>query len=381
MSEAAVQEPEVVEGDVVTEKQELAPAKPGALPAPATRRGITESQWRMLFNLYPGALPESALMVWDYCKTRGLDPMKKPCHIVPISVKNARTGNYEWRDVVMPGIYEYRITAHRTGLYNGHSEPEFGEDVKFAGVTAPAWCAMTALRFNPKTGKEMSFPVKVYFREVVATKRDGNANERWCRAPIQMLTKCAEAAALREAFPEEFGGEPTEEERAGDEPKVTVEPPPADPVRRSEKSDTSSPAPEQAQSSPAPCGDASASAPVPSTPPAAAETKPVTSSPAAAPASTGPGQITKNVRISEQLYIGKSKISDKPYYEVKGEEMVNGRARAGHTWVTQDEQLAKMSASCEGTESLFTITWHLGHLSGAQTTAKPVRILTAIAGA
>jgi hypothetical protein len=62
--------------------------------------------------------------------------------------------------------------------------------------------------------------VRVYFGEACATKFDKDkkihvANERWAKAPIQMLTKCAEAAGLREAFPDEFGGETTAEEMTG----------------------------------------------------------------------------------------------------------------------------------------------------------------------
>src|SRR6266542_2496358 len=103
--------------DVEHQQSEATAEKPGLvvrgpeLPEPVVRRGITEAKWRMLFNLYPGARADSALMVWDYCQARKLDPMKKPCHIVPMDVKDAQ-GNWTKRDVVMPGIYEYRITAH-----------------------------------------------------------------------------------------------------------------------------------------------------------------------------------------------------------------------------------------------------------------------------
>jgi hypothetical protein len=47
--------------------------------------------------LFPGANPNSVLLVWDYCLARKLDPLKKPCHIVPMEVKDAKTGTYEWR--------------------------------------------------------------------------------------------------------------------------------------------------------------------------------------------------------------------------------------------------------------------------------------------
>jgi phage recombination protein Bet len=185
------------------------------LPAPVARRGITESQWRTLANnLFPGAKSESVIMVWDYCVARKLDPMKKPCHIVPMKVGDT------WRDVVMPGIYEYRTTANRTGQYLGHSKPSYGPEIEYLGVKAPEWCELTVYRWNPASSQRGEFPVMVYFTEVVATSWDKEikgpkVNARWTKAPRQMLTKCAEAAGLREAFPDELGGEQTAEEMEG----------------------------------------------------------------------------------------------------------------------------------------------------------------------
>ncbi len=191
------------------------------LPEPVLRRGISEWQWRTLMNtLYPGAKGESVLLVWDYCKSRNLDPMKRPVHIVPMRVKVAGTDRYEWRDVVMPGIYEHRTTATRTGVYLGHAKPEYGPDLEYAGVTAPAWCDFTAYRWNAEAKQRAEFPVRTFFKEVCALNNQAKANQRWAQAPVQMLVKCAEAAALREAFPEELGGQTVEEEmdgqRAGD---------------------------------------------------------------------------------------------------------------------------------------------------------------------
>jgi phage recombination protein Bet len=191
------------------------------LPEPVSRRGITEPQWRTLMNtLYPGAKAESVLMVWDYCVARKLDPLKRPCHIVPIETKNPKTGAYEWRDTVWPGVYELRATAVRTGFYLGHSDPDYGPMATYAGVTAPEWCAMRFYRWNPTAGVRAEHPVKVWFREVVAVGKDKSgtnlkANSRWMKAPVQMLTKCTEAAGLRETFPDEIGGESTFEEMDG----------------------------------------------------------------------------------------------------------------------------------------------------------------------
>lgn len=191
------------------------------LPEPVARRGITEAQWRTLANnLYPGASSESVIMVWDYCVARKLDPLKKPCHIVPMQVKDAKTGDYNWRDVVMPGIYEYRTTATRTGLYLGHSKPEYGLPIDFMDVRAPEWCDITVYRWNIEAKIRAEYPVRVMFSEVAATtydKKNGTrkVNSRWTVAPLQMMTKCAEAAALREAFPDELGGTHTVEEMEG----------------------------------------------------------------------------------------------------------------------------------------------------------------------
>jgi phage recombination protein Bet len=191
-------------------------AEPG-LPAPVARRGITEAQWRtMMNNLFPGAKAESVIMVWDYCAARKLDPLKKPCHIVPMQVRT-HEGDYVWRDVVMPGIYEYRTTATRTGLYLGHSKPEYGPEADFLGVKAPAWCEIVIYRWNSEAKMRSEYPVRVKFAECCGTAKDKKTgdlyvNGRWSRAPEQMLTKCTEAAGLREAFPDELGGTHTAEE-------------------------------------------------------------------------------------------------------------------------------------------------------------------------
>jgi phage recombination protein Bet len=180
------------------------------------KRGLDAAQWSTLTNsLFPGARPESILMAVDYCRARRLDPMKKPCHIVPIWVKGPGGQGGAMRDVVMPGIYEYRTTAQRTGEYMGRSRFEHGPPVDFGGVTAPEWVEVTVYRWHAASGTKIEFPARVYFREVCATRKDGSANDRWARAPIQMAEKTCEAAALRAAFPDELGGEYTVEELEG----------------------------------------------------------------------------------------------------------------------------------------------------------------------
>ncbi len=191
-------------------------AESPTLPAPVARRGIEEAAWRTaMTSLFPGAKPESVIAVFDYCRARKLDPLKKPCHIVPMYVDG------QWRDVILPGIYEYRTTAQRTGEYMGHSKPEYGPEIEFLGIQVPEWCAMTVYRWNAAAKQRVEYPVQVFFRECAGTRKDKNQNnkvvlnQRWSVAPIQMMTKVCEAAGLREAFPDEFGGEQTFEEMDG----------------------------------------------------------------------------------------------------------------------------------------------------------------------
>lgn len=206
------------------------------LPEPVARRNISEETWLTLNNsVFPGALAQSILAACDYCAARGLDVLKKPVHIVPMQVeekhRNEQGGidkRKVWRDVIMPGIAEHRTTAFRTGCYLGKSAPVFGNDITHLGVTAPEWCDITVKRLV--AGHVAEFTHREYFVEAVATtKWDGQlrVNSMWTKRPRGQLVKCAEAGALREAFPEELGGELAAEEMEGrviDADAVTVTP-------------------------------------------------------------------------------------------------------------------------------------------------------------
>ncbi|MBS7036615.1 MAG: phage recombination protein Bet, partial [Bifidobacterium sp.] len=154
-----------------------------------------------------------------YCRARQLDPLLKPVHLVPMSVKDSRTGKSEWRDVVMPGIGLYRIQADRSGDYAGAREPEFGPDVTqtLTGVevTFPQWCKYTVFKRMP-SGEIVEFSAKEYWIENYATGgRDTTSpNAMWKKRPYGQLAKCAEAQALRKAWPE-IGQQPTAEEMEG----------------------------------------------------------------------------------------------------------------------------------------------------------------------
>lgn len=190
---------------------------PANIQTALTERNIDTAVWTTLQNsVFPGAKDESILLAVDYCKARKLDILKKPCHIVPMQVtlsgQRDNNGNDRkiWRDVIMPGIYEQRITAFRTGQMAGQDEPVFGNTVAFKGIEAPEWCRVTVYRFI--NGERCAFSHTEYFSEACSTTRDGSLNSMWRKRPRGQLAKCAEAGALRKAFPDELGGVITADE-------------------------------------------------------------------------------------------------------------------------------------------------------------------------
>lgn len=181
-------------------------------------RGLNETTWHVLTNsIFVGAQPQSIMMAVEYCKARGLDIMKKPCHIVPMWVKDARTKKGGMRDIIMPSITEQRITAARTGEYAGQDAAVFGEmvTIKFnkTNHVVPDFCTVTVYRIVQ--GKKVPFTHTEYFEEACATTKDGDLNTMWTKRKRGQLAKCAEAGALRKAFPEEIGNEYTVEEMQG----------------------------------------------------------------------------------------------------------------------------------------------------------------------
>lgn len=168
-------------------------------------------------SLYPGASHQSIKMVLGYCKAAGLDPMRKPVHIVPMW--DSKAG--QMRDVVMPGIGLYRTDAARTGEYAGITEPEFGPDktevIGGVEITFPQWCRVTVSRRMP-SGDIVKFTASEFWKENYAVKggkeKSIAPNAMWQKRPYGQIAKCAEAQALRKAFPE-VGSQPTADEMEG----------------------------------------------------------------------------------------------------------------------------------------------------------------------
>lgn len=197
-----------------------------SFPAPAVMKnfGLSQGDWLALVDaIYPNAkTAESVILALSYCRRRNLDPFKRPVHIVPIWTRE-KNG---YVDTIWPGIGELRTTAHRTGQFAGMNRTEFGPDQteefqpldksgrpsgKPHRVTFPAWAQVTVQRRVGDHIVNFAGP-EVYWLETYAQTRDGCPNEMWRKRPRGQIAKCAEAAALRAAFPEEIGEDLADDE-------------------------------------------------------------------------------------------------------------------------------------------------------------------------
>ena len=199
-----------------------------------TELGFTGNDWLTIKNtLFPDASDAARVEYLRLCHARKLDPMKKPFHIVPFS-KREKGADGKWEskktEIIIPGIGELRTTASRTGQYAGCDSAEFGPEKteKFVqtftdngkqktiehSVTYPEWCQIVVYRLID--GQRVPFQgPKVWWKEAYGATQGGVPNEMWRDRPYGQLEKCAEAGALRRAFPEELGSEPTVDEMYG----------------------------------------------------------------------------------------------------------------------------------------------------------------------
>lgn len=200
----------------------------------ATDYDLNEDSWRALTDaVFPLAKSVGAvILALAYCKRHRLDVFQKVVHIVPMRV-GGRTVETVW-----PGIGQIRVTAQRQESFAGYDECEFGPDIEqtFTGkkqrwdngnmvgwddlsvtMVFPEWAQFVV--YKMLHGQRIRLPgPKVYFVETFASKsaQGGDVpNERWERAPRQMIEKCAEAAGYRRAFPDVLGNEMSAEEMEG----------------------------------------------------------------------------------------------------------------------------------------------------------------------
>jgi phage recombination protein Bet len=148
-----------------------------------------------------------------YCQKTGLDPFSRQIYMIMRRVKDGD----QWvaKQTIQVGIDGFRVIRDRVAARTG-STVEYEDTIWYdslgqeTGVwlhdEPPAACKVTVIRDGRR------FPGVVRTAAYAATNKQGDMISQWRTQPDHMIEKCAEAFALRRAFPHDLGGIYVEEE-------------------------------------------------------------------------------------------------------------------------------------------------------------------------
>lgn len=195
-------------GEVAPTEPTTTPGKPMNTTALATNGPPTTTLQTIEFSrdqidlikrtvMTPDVTDEELKLFLYTAKVRGLDPLLR--QIYGIKRKGKLT--------IQVGIDGFRLIADRTERYAGNDEPVWHGDAgeKFA---APARASATVWKIVGQS--RVSFTATARWEEYYPG--EGGDGFMWRKMPFLMLAKCAEAQALRKAFPQQLGGLYVDEE-------------------------------------------------------------------------------------------------------------------------------------------------------------------------
>ncbi len=172
---------------------ELAPVavKPASL-ATVNRSDFTTTQVDLIRRtIARGATDDELTLFLGQCRRTGLDPFAKQIYLVK------RWDSKAQKEVmaIQVGIDGYRLIADRTKSYAGNDDPVFDSESEPQKATVTVYKVVDGVRCG--------FTATARWSQYFPGEKQGFM---WKRMPHLMLGKCAEALALRKAFPAELSG-------------------------------------------------------------------------------------------------------------------------------------------------------------------------------
>lgn len=166
----------------------------------------SEEQVRLIRNTVARGATDDELKLFLYTAVRtGLDPLTRQIHFVK------RGG----QATIQTGIDGYRAIAESKGDLAGI------EDAVYDTETEPHPNKATVTVYRLVDSQRVSFTASARWAEYAPS---GAQSFMWNKMPYLMLAKCAEALALRKAFPSDLSGIYTDEEMAQAEGGGTTPP-------------------------------------------------------------------------------------------------------------------------------------------------------------
>ncbi len=160
-----------------------------------------------------GASEQEFAVLLEQARLKRLNPLLGQIHFVKRTTWSKELGYHEvW--ATQTSIDGFRSIADETGLYDGQDEPEFTYEAivnQKNGEVLGKRLVSAKVRVYRKD-IQRAFPAICIMDEFVQKTKNGDVTKMWAEKPHVMLAKCAEAAALRKAFPQQLGDLYTKEE-------------------------------------------------------------------------------------------------------------------------------------------------------------------------
>lgn len=138
-----------------------------------------------------------------HCNRTGLDPFSNQIFLIVRGFGERRKATFQ------TSIDGYRIVAERSGKYAGNDDPVFDPEFDTGKSNYPRWAKVTVHKMVE--GQRVPFSATARWDEYKQEFK-GQLGNMWAKMPATMLGKCAEALALRKAFPNDLAGIYTNEE-------------------------------------------------------------------------------------------------------------------------------------------------------------------------